>query len=138
MGLLDAVVGMLGKKQGGALGNAAALLPLVTMLVGQKGQSGGLGQILSQLQNSGLQEQVGSWLGNGANQQVSGQQLQDALGSDMLGQLAGQLGMGQGDVAGQLANMLPGLVDKVSPNGQVDADGLDPSDLMGMLGGLMK
>lgn len=135
MGILDTISGMLGGQQ---QGGAAALLPLITSLIGSKGQAGGLGQILSQLQQSGLQDQVTSWLGNGSNMEVSGQQLQDALGGDMLGQLAKTMNLGEGDIAGQLAGMLPGLVDKVSPNGQLDADSLDPQDVIGMLGNLMK
>lgn len=136
MGILDSLTGMLGGQQG--QGGIAALLPLVNMLIGDKGQSGGLGQILGQLQQSGLQDQVTSWLGSGQNMEVSGQQLQDALGGDMLGQLAKTMNLGEGDMAGQLAGMLPGLVDKVSPNGQLDEKGLDPSDVIGMLGGLLK
>lgn len=135
MGLLDSITGMLGGQQQGGI---AALLPLVNMLIGDKGQAGGLGQILGQLQQSGLQDQVTSWLGSGSNMEVSGQQLQDALGGDMMGQLAKTLNLGEGDAAGQIAGMLPGLVDKVSPNGDLDINGIDAKDVIGMLGGLLK
>ena len=53
--------------------------------------------------------------------------------------LAEKLGMSQGDAAGQLSDILPGLIDKLTPQGQAPAAGLGSSgDLIGMLGGLLQ
>lgn len=53
--------------------------------------------------------------------------------------LAEKMGMSQGDAAGQLSNILPGLIDKLTPQGQAPAGGLgNAGDLMGMLGGLLR
>jgi uncharacterized protein YidB (DUF937 family) len=61
------------------------------------------------------------------------------LGSDALSGLAGKFGIDPNDLAGQLSNVLPSLVDQLTPNGQARAAGLgNGSDLMGMLGGLLK
>jgi uncharacterized protein YidB (DUF937 family) len=149
MGLLDAVVGALGQGGGGGGGgggNNALLGALISMLAqgGQGGGGGGaggggggvLGQVLGaalggggggalleQFQRGGMGEQAASWVGRGENLPISPDQLSQVLGGDMLGKLSQQLGMGQGDVAGQLSQMLPGLVDKLTPDGQVPADG---------------
>ncbi len=55
-----------------------------------------------------------------------------------MGQIASQLGMGNGDAAGALSQILPGLIDQLTPQGQAPAGGLgNADDLMGMLGGLL-
>ena len=159
MGLLDSLVGAaLGGQQGNTAqaGGAGGLDPQVLMgIVGAlMNNAGGLQGILAKLQQGGLGEAAQSWVGTGANQPVSADQLGGALGPDLMGMIAGQLGGNQQQAAGTLADLLPGLIDKLTPQGQVPADngmgalgsllgggsgnGLDAGDLMGMLGGLMK
>jgi uncharacterized protein YidB (DUF937 family) len=53
---------------------------------------------------------------------LSGNALQEVLGSGTIGQIAGQLGMSHGDAAGGLAQMLPQLIDQFTPNGAVPDD----------------
>ncbi len=155
MGLLDSVLGaagsMLGQQQqqpqqgGGGLagmlggaGGLGALLPVVVGMLANDGKMGGLGGLMEKFNQAGLGDQMSSWVGTGANAPVSGDQISSVLGSDVLGDLASKLGMSQGDAAGSLAQMLPGLIDKLTPNGQAPAGGLGNSgDLMGMLGGLL-
>jgi len=88
---------------------------------------------------AGLGEVVGSWIGKGDNLPVSADQLKEVLGSDLLGKLAGQLGMDPAQASGQLADMLPGLVDQLTPQGVAPENGLgNAGDLLGMLGGLLQ
>lgn len=108
--------GVLGQVLGAALGGGGGA-------AGGGGGMGGLGALLEQFQRGGMGEQAASWVGRGENLPISPDQLSQVLGGDMLGKLSQQLGMGQGDVAGQLSQMLPGLVDKLTPDGQVPADG---------------
>lgn len=157
MGLLDSVIGaasaMLGGQQqqqpqqgglagmlgglGGA-GGLAALLPVVAGMLGNDGQSGGLGGLLEKFNQAGMGDVAKSWVGTGENAPISGDQLSGVLGGDLMGQLASKLGMSQGDAAGSLAQMLPSIIDKLTPQGQAPAGGLGNSgDLMGMLGGLL-
>jgi uncharacterized protein YidB (DUF937 family) len=131
MGLLDSVVGALG--QGGG-GSQPDLMKIVLDLVQQ---SGGLPGLLSKLQQGGLADQAASWVSTGPNQSVSADQIGGALGGDLLGSLARQAGMGQGDLAGSLAQMLPQLIDRMTPDGQVPAAGAMP-DLGGLLGSLLR
>jgi uncharacterized protein YidB (DUF937 family) len=133
MGLLDSVLGMVtGGQQGG--GNAALLNMVVGMLAnnsGGAGGGGGLADIVGKFQQAGMGDVVSSWIGTGQNAPISGDQLGNVLGSDMIANIAKQLGVSQGDAAGQLAQMLPQVVDKLTPNGEAPAGGL------GDIGGLL-
>ena len=137
MGLLDSVVGMLGGGQGAGGGNAALLNAIVGMLAGggqAGGQGGGLGAILGTAQQSGMGDMVSSWIGKGQNMPISPDQLNSVLGSDMVANLAKQLGMSHGDASSQISQMLPDVVDRLTPQGQIPQGGLgNVTDLLGML-----
>jgi uncharacterized protein YidB (DUF937 family) len=133
----------------GGLGNIGGLLNMVTSnpqllqaitgMLSNDGGQGGLGGLVAKFQQAGLGDVVGSWIGSGQNQPVSGDQLTNVLGSDAISGLAQKLGVSPDAAAGQLSNILPGLIDQLTPNGQAPAGGLgDSGDLMGMLGGLLK
>ena len=82
---------------------------------------------------------IGSWLGSGQNHAISGQQLTDVLGPDAMSGLAAKLGLDPGEAAGQLSNMLPGVIDHLTPHGQAPEGGLGNSgELMGMLDRLLQ
>ena len=140
MGLLDSVLGAIGGAQGGQGGGQAALInAVIGMLANQgggQGGLGGLGGLIGKFQQGGLGDVVGSWVGTGQNMPVSPDQLSNVLGSDTIGNLAQQLGLSQGDVAGQLSQILPQVVDKLTPDGQVPEGGLgDVGSLLGQLMG---
>jgi uncharacterized protein YidB (DUF937 family) len=108
-------------------------------LLANDGQGGGLRGLVEKFNEAGLGEVVGSWIGKGDNLPVSADQLKEVLGSDLLGKLAGQLGMDPAQASGQLADMLPGLVDQLTPQGVAPENGLgNAGDLLGMLGGLLQ
>jgi uncharacterized protein YidB (DUF937 family) len=148
MGLLDAVLGAVtnNSQDGGGLqdiigmvSNNPQLLEVATRLLGNDGGVGGLEGLVAKFQQAGLGEVIGSWIGSGQNQAISGEQLSNVLGNDSLTGLANSLGVNSGDLAGQLSNILPGLVDKLTPAGQAPAGGLgNTGDLMGALGTLLK
>lgn len=117
MGLLDSVIGALGGSQGSGQGDA---LQAVIAMLARGGQgSGGLDGLVQQFQQGGLGDLIASWVGTGQNLPVSASQLQDVLGSDVLSQFAQQLGLPPGEAAGQLSQILPQVVDKLTPNGQL-------------------
>jgi uncharacterized protein YidB (DUF937 family) len=137
MGLLDSVIGALGSSgQGGGAGGGADLLGAVIGMLGQGGgQGGGLGGLaglVNKMQQSGLGDVAASWVGTGQNQSISPDQLGGVLGHDTVSNMATQLGMNHGDLLGQLTQVLPQLVDKLTPQGQVPH-----GDLGSMLGGLL-
>jgi uncharacterized protein YidB (DUF937 family) len=80
---------------------------------------GNLQGLAEQLQQGGLGAQVKSWLGNGANLPVSPEQIQSALNSDQLKQLAQQFGVSPDAVTQLLAKYLPTAVDQASPGGSL-------------------
>lgn len=155
MSLLDTVIGAAGAMMGGqkqqqqggqqgglgalgGLGGLAALLPIVAGMLANDNKQGGLGGLMEKFNQAGMGDMAKSWVGSGENAPISGDQLGQVLGGDMMSDLASKLGMSQGDAAGSLAQMLPGLIDKLTPNGHAPAGGLGNSgDLMGMLGGLL-
>ena len=154
MGLLDSMLGsVMGGPQhsgaagaGGGLGslinmvaNNPQLMQAITGMLSNDGGQGGLGGLMAKFKQAGLGDMLGSWIGSGQNQPVTGEQLSDVLGADTMAELAAKLGTSQDQAAGQLSNILPGLIDKLTPNGEVPDGGLgNKGDLMGMLGGLLQ
>jgi uncharacterized protein YidB (DUF937 family) len=117
MGLLDSVMGALGGAGGNGGNNA--MLDVVMQMLSNKGQSGGLAGLVQAFQQQGLGEQMNSWISTGQNLPISPEQIKAALGNGQLGQIAGQLGMNESQAAGGLADLLPQVIDKLTPNGQL-------------------
>jgi uncharacterized protein YidB (DUF937 family) len=125
MGLLDSVIGNL---LGGSAGSASSPMGSVLSNILGGGQSGtagqgGLGGLLTQFQNAGLGHIADSWVGNGTNQAVTPNQLQNVFGQDRVNDMANQAGMAPGDFLSQLSQHLPAAVDHMTPNGQAPDDG---------------
>ena len=117
MGMLD---GILGNVLGGALGGAGQQQnPLVQIALQLLQQNGGVGGMLDKFRQGGYADQADSWQSTGQNMPISGGALQEVLGSGAIGQIAQQLGLAHGDAAGGLAQMLPQLIDKLTPGGEV-------------------
>lgn len=130
MGLLDSVLGSLTSGGSGA-GNP--LLEAVLSMVNNP-ESGGLKGLLDKFQEGGLGHIADSWVSTGKNLPISADQIQEALGSGQLGSLAEKLGMSQGEASAKVAELLPGVVDKLTPNGQIP----DMGALSGLLGSFTK
>jgi uncharacterized protein YidB (DUF937 family) len=139
MGLLDSVVGMLGAAQGGqaGAGGNADLLNAVVGMLANGSQQGGLGGLVQGFEQAGLGHLVSSWIGSGQNLPVSADQLSQVLGGagGTLGQLAQQTGLSHGDLAGQLSQMLPEVINHLTPSGQAPQGGL--GDVASILGSLL-
>ncbi|MDP3540149.1 MAG: YidB family protein [Azonexus sp.] len=120
MGLLDQVVGALAGGQSGSGNNQ--LIQTVFQLINNP-QVGGLDGLLKTLQQGGLGEAVSSWISTGQNMPVSAEQIQSSLGGPMLDGFAEQAGMTQQQASGSLAELLPQLIDKLTPNGQLPQAG---------------
>ena len=116
MGLFDSL--NLGDALKGALGQVeAAALPTVINAVLAKTQYGDLNGLVSALQRGGLDAQVQSWLGNGANMPITEDQLKAVLGNAQVQDFARHLGLPVDQTLSMLAKYLPDIVDKASPNG---------------------
>lgn len=143
--LLQQLLGGSGTSAGGL--DIAKLTALAGPLLQQLQSSGGLQGLLNQLQSQGLGQQADSWVGTGANEAVDPQALGNALGEQNVEALAQQSGMSAQDVTAGLSQILPGLVDKLSPGGQLPTSADDLTGMLsqipggdqlgGMLGGLL-
>jgi uncharacterized protein YidB (DUF937 family) len=81
--------------------------------------AGGLSGLLNQFQQSGLGNIMKSWIGTGPNQPISPNQLGSALGANIIHALAQKTGMSEQELTSQLSQILPGVVDKLTPNGRL-------------------
>ena len=118
MGILDSLENSGAFK--GVLGQLeAAVVPVVLSEVLGNGSGGGLSAIVAKLEQSGLGDQVKSWIGSGHNLPITAEQLQQVLGSDTVKQLAARFGIPVDQLAKVLAQQLPTAVDHASPNGRL-------------------
>ena len=150
MGLLDSVIGAMTGGQGGGQGGLGGMLSgggaqaaLVTAVIGMlvnsgRGQGGaavsgasgaggglgGLGDLIGKFTQGGMGDVIGSWIGHGQNAPISGSQVSDVLGSDAIGKIAAQLGLTHAEAADQVSQVLPQVVDHLTPQGQVPEGGL--------------
>ncbi len=86
---------------------------------GAGGLLGGLGGLLDKLQKGGLGQVANSWVGTGQNQPASPSQLGPALGPDIIKTLAQRSGLSEEEITRHLSQILPGVVDKLTPSGRL-------------------
>lgn len=123
MGLLDELVGKASSMLGGGEGEQSGLVGGVMEMLASK-ETGGLGGLVQSFQEKGLGGVISSWIGTGENLPVSGEQIQQVLGSDMVQNLAAKAGIAPEEVSGKLAEFLPGIIDKMTPDGTIPEGGL--------------
>jgi uncharacterized protein YidB (DUF937 family) len=124
MGLLDNVMGKLGGKKDGESGQGSdsSLQALTKML----STNGGVQGLMTKMSSNGLGQQVQSWIGHGENKPVSGSQVSQALDTDSLNKMAQETGSTPEKVSDDVAKVLPEMVNKATPDGQVPKQGDDP------------
>ncbi|MBO0711441.1 MAG: DUF937 domain-containing protein [Acetobacteraceae bacterium] len=111
---------LVGKMLSGGLGGSTASAPQAAPAQPQSGGlMGGLGGLLDRLTNAGHADTVNSWVGSGQNAPIQPNALGSALGSTTVSELARNAGMSEQDLLAQLSRILPGAVDKLTPNGRV-------------------
>ena len=130
MDILDTLGSVLGDGKGNQQND---ILSTVMNLIGQ--QKGGLSGLVEQFASKGLGDVISSWVGTGNNLPINSSQLTNALGSDTIKNIASKLGMDSNALTGQLSNLLPNVVDKLTPNGKIP-EGYIMSKGMDLLGGL--
>jgi uncharacterized protein YidB (DUF937 family) len=124
MGLLDSLVGsVLGKALGGGQQNALVEGVMGLLSKGSGQGAGGMAGLVDMLKQKGLGNQVDSWVSTGQNQAVSGTQMQDAFGEQTIQALASKAGVSPEQASGGLAQLLPQLIDRLTPDGKMPAGG---------------
>ena len=129
MGLFDSVAGAVMGMFGGEQGNMAQVA------MDMFNQNGGLSGVLEKFKESGLGEQAASWVSKGENLPVSPEQISSVLGDGAIASMAAKFGITPETLSSQIAEHLPNLVDKMTPNGEVNADS---SNLMASVLGMFK
>ncbi len=128
MGLLDSVAGAVLGKLGGQQGGMAQIA------LDMFNQNGGLGGVLDKFKAGGLGDAAASWVGKGENMPVSADQISSVLGSGAIAEMAAKFGIDPATLSAQIAEHLPTVVDKLTPNGEVEAEsGGLLSSVLGML-----
>lgn len=142
-GGLGGLSGVLGASSGASglgasLGSLPALLPALLAMLGGQGANGqsGLHQVMSALESQGLGQVSQSWVGSGPNQAVTPQQIEQALGSTQVSQLAAQSGLPASQVTQGVAAVLPSIVHGLTPTGQLPESSQVAQSLGGLLGRL--
>ena len=116
MGLFDSILGTVSGK-GDASGQANQLIGIVGGLLAQ---SGGLQGLANKFAQSGHGNTFQSWVGMGENETVSSNQMQSVLGSEQINAIATRMGVDPAVASTFLAEYLPKIVDKLTPEGKVD------------------
>jgi uncharacterized protein YidB (DUF937 family) len=132
--LLPVVLSMLANRGGGGVGGNASRAPglgadggLLGTLGGMAGMGGtggmgglgGLGALLERFQQQGFGDQVQSWVGTGQNEPIPPDALSQVFGSDQLSQIAAQAGVSEDDARMGLSQLLPEVVNELTPQGQL-------------------
>ena len=84
--------------------------------------SGGLGDLLRQLQDGGQGDTANSWVGSGPNKPISPGDLASALGSDQIDQMSSQSGLSRDELLNGLSQYLPQVVDHLTPDGRLPTE----------------
>ena len=144
MGIFDSITGQVAKQAASALSGQSGAMGadgnnMIQMLTGllSNPELGGISGMVSAFQKNGLGDVVASWISNNTNLPISAEQIQSVLGQVPLQDLASKMGLSTDAVASTLAEQLPGMVDQLTPNGELPSDDLMAQGL-GMLKGFMK
>ena len=134
MSLLTSVLSAVtGKSETGAEAN-----PLIGIIGSILTQSGGLQGLMSKFSEAGLGNVFSSWVSTGPNPPISGQQLQQVLGSEQIRALAAKLGVDPAQASQALAEHLPTVIDELTPQGKIDPTENTPQELASLIPSLLQ
>ena len=117
----------LGSQSGAGMGNkgSALMLLLLPLAMQWVQRNGGIGAVLERFQNKGYSRQAASWVSSGANEELYPQAVSELMGTDELSRLSQQLGVSQEEVSSGMAQILPEMLNQLTPQGGVPDDGDD-------------
>lgn len=135
MALMDSLINAAASAMAGSNGQSGQQNTAIAMAMELVRQNGGVGNLINQLQQGGLGGALESWISaSSKNQSVSGNDLQSALGTGTIQDIAAKFGVDGQQAGDLLAQYLPNLVDSATPNGNAqDADGFGLDDLASLV-----
>ena len=113
MGLLDNLESMAMSKISGSNPEASAVLEMI------QNHPGGISGLVQAFHSNGLGGVVNSWIGTGPNQSITPEQIQQVLGSGPLQGVAQKLGVSPEQASSTLSQLLPQVMNHLTPNGSV-------------------
>ena len=122
----DPGASMTGMGQGGSgMGNkgSALMLLLLPLAMQWVQRNGGIGGVLEKFQSKGYSQQAASWVSNGSNEELQPHAVSELMGTEELSRLSQQLGVSQEEVSSGMAQILPEMMNHLTPQGDVPADG---------------
>lgn len=122
----DPGASMTGMGQGGSgMGNkgSALMLLLLPLAMQWVQRNGGIGGVLEKFQSKGYSQQAASWVSNGSNEELQPHAVNELMGTEELSRLSQQLGVSQEEVSSGMAQILPEMMNHLTPQGDVPADG---------------
>ena len=140
MTLLPVVLSMLASRGGGSQPGGGGLGDILGQVLGggtPAGTGGGLGGLLEQMQRAGFGDHARSWVGTGQNMSIAPNAIGQIFGDSGLDEIARHANLTPQETSEGLSQLLPELVDHVTPDGQTpDFDQLVGSvdDLRGRMG----
>jgi uncharacterized protein YidB (DUF937 family) len=134
MGLLEDVLGMAGMGNSAQSQQHAGALSMIMEYINSP-QVGGIAGLQKMFQDKGLGGIVSSWISTGQNLPVSADQLQSVLHGGALQNMASQSGMDMSQLTSVFSQLLPNVVDKLTPNGQVPDSGALSQMMKGLAAG---
>jgi len=129
MGFLDSLAGNMLGKLGGEKGAIAQVA------IDLFNQNGGLSGVLQKFKTAGFDNEVTSWISKGSNLPITAEQIVQALGSSVIHQAASKLDMSAKDISAKIAEYLPQVIDRMTPDGQVPRE---PVNVLATLMSMMK
>lgn len=130
MASIDELIAQISQSTGGAV-DVTKVTALIGPVMEQIQSSGGINALLGKLRDAGFTDQVNSWLSAGSNLTIDPEALSQVIGVDKIKALATQSGLSIEQVKTSIADILPGIVDTMSPGGSLPTS---PQDLVAMLG----
>lgn len=124
MGILDSALNALGGNRSQDGGTQERLIQAALALLADNGQNDGLHGLVERFQEAGLGNTISSWIGSGPNVPITAEQVQEALGDGRLQQVAEETGLTENETAQHLSQLLPTLVDSLTPAGHLPQGGL--------------
>ena len=131
MSIFDSIISGAAEKFG--LGDKAGNLLAAILGMMTSPAQGGFGGFINRFKNAGLGDLANSWVTDGDNQPISGEQLESALGSETISKIAQDAGVPENETKSAMAYMVPHVVDTLTPNGEIP----DTESLMERVGGFL-
>lgn len=129
MGLFDSLASNMLGKLGGEKGAIAQVA------IDLFNQNGGLAGVLQKFRTAGFDDEVASWISKGSNLPITAEQIVQALGSHTIQQAASKLNMNAQDISAKIAEYLPQVIDRMTPDGQLPRE---PINVLAALMSMMK